>query len=353
MICSRTPNITPWTAEGGFDPAGSQAEAGAQALSNGGRVSDILDIILPVFILIGTGYLAAFSGLLKIESGEALNRFIFVVAIPALLLSTMATADFSEASPWALWGSYFLGVAVVWLMAMLAVRKISGGDWRSAVIAGVSAGFANLVLAGIPLVTRAYGEAGMAILVLLVSIHMVVMVSVTTFMMEYAVRADGVIGSATGILALGTGIARNLATNAIVVGILCGLVWRLSTVPFTGLVADALRSIAETAAPLALISIGMSLRQYGLKGNLAISGVLAGLSLFVLPFAVYLAGRYLFMLPPLWLKTATLSAAMPTGANAYLFAAHFRVAMGLATSTIVLSILGSIGSLVFWLWFLG
>ncbi len=315
-------------------------------------MSDILNIILPVFALIGLGYGSAVSGLLKADVGDALARFIFVIAIPALLIKTMVTADFSGANPWAFWSVYFCGIALVWLLAKLLINNLIGRDHRSAVIAGVSAGFSNIVLTGIPIITRAYGQEGLAILVLLIAIHMPVMMLASTLLMEHAVRADGVEGSSYNLPVLLKNIARNLLANPVILGIFAGLLWRVSSIPFTGLVTDTIDAIGATAGPLALFSIGMSLNKYSLKQNLPQGAVLSVLSLIVLPLFVFGLGIYVLALPPLWLKVAVLSAALPTGINAYLFASHFNVAQGLATNTIILTVIASVITLSGWLWVL-
>lgn len=316
-------------------------------------MSNIINIIVPVFALIAIGYLAALSRLLKAETGDALASFVFIIAIPVFLMKTMAVADFSGASPFALWGAYFSGVAVVWIVARQIIFILRGPQYRTAVIAGVASGFSNLVLTGIPVVMLAYGDEGIAILILLVTIHMPVMMSTSTLLMEHGVRADGVDNSPYNLASLLTNIARNLLTNPIIVGIFAGLLWRLSGWPFSGLPADLAENIGATAGPLALFSVGMSLNKYGIKTNLLQGALLASLSLLVLPATVFLFATFVFVLPTLWIKVATLAAALPTGVNAYLFASQFKVAEGLATNTIILTILGSVLSLSFWLWFLG
>lgn len=311
---------------------------------------DIINIILPVFAIIGLGYLAAVTGILSMDSGEAIAKFVFVIAIPSLLMKTLATADFSGANPWIFWATYFSGVAVVWLFAQTVFINLFGRDRRSAVIAGVSAGFSNIVLTGIPLIDRAYGEEGVAILLILVAVHMPVMMTASTLLMEQAVRADGVEKSPYNRLALIRKIVKNLITNSLILGIFAGLIWRMSSIPFSGLLADTAITIGATAGPLALFSVGMSLNKYGIKGNLLQGSVLASLSLIALPAAMYFFANYVFHLPADWARITVIAAALPTGVNAYLFASHFKVAEGLATNTIILTILGSIVTLSFWLW---
>ncbi|MCB0136915.1 MAG: AEC family transporter [Caldilineaceae bacterium] len=47
---------------------------------------------------------------------------------------------------------------------------------------------------------------------------------------------------------------------------------------------------------------------------------LIALKMVLMPVLVFMALRYVIPLPPLWTQVAVLFAAMPTGANAFLFA---------------------------------
>ena len=117
----------------------------------------------------------------------------------------------------------------------------------------------------------------------------------------------------------------------------------------TGITKQVTDLLAGTTGPLALISLGMGLIKYGIRGNLAPAVLLSLLSLVALPGVVWLAGSQVFQLPPIWLAVAVLGAACPTGVNAYLFAIHFKTGEGLATNSIILSTTGSILTLPFWL----
>jgi malonate transporter and related proteins len=72
------------------------------------------------------------------------------------------------------------------------------------------------------------------------------------------------------------------------------------------------------------------------------------LKMLLLPVAVYMIARYLVGLEPFWTQVVLVLAAMPTGANAYLFAERYgtgtaavsgAIAVGTALSLITLSVL--------------
>ena len=97
-------------------------------------MGQIAGIVLPVFGLIGIGYVIAWTGLLKENTGEALVDFVFAVAIPVLIFHTLAVADFSAAAPWRLWLPFFAGFALVWLAGEQMVRRVFGRDARAGLV---------------------------------------------------------------------------------------------------------------------------------------------------------------------------------------------------------------------------
>ncbi|AXS42339.1 AEC family transporter [Breoghania sp. L-A4] len=313
---------------------------------------DIVAVVLPIFALIVFGFGAAVTKLLNESVGDALGQFVYVIAIPLLVFRTLATASFDGASPWALWAAYFSGVAIIWATATLLSRRIFRREARYGVIGGISAGFANTVLVGIPVVSATFGDTGLVPLFVILSVHLPVMTIASTILMERAAVTDGT-EEPKPLLQTLIGITRNLLVNPLVIGILAGAAWRTAGLPLTGLPADAIGKIANAAIPVALFSLGMSLRRYGIRGNLAPAIVMTALKIVGLPVIVYLLTLYVFKLPPLWVQVATLTAACPTGINAYLFATRFGTGHALSSNTITLSTGGAVLSIGLWMKFLG
>ena len=312
----------------------------------------IFDIIVPIFGLIAIGALVAYSGLLSQEIGEGLARYVFVIAVPVLLFRTLAQVDFGDANPAYLWLAYFGSVAVAWTLATLLTRALTRCDHRTGVIAGISSSFANTVFVAIPTLDRAYGEAGLEPLLLIISIHLPLMMIASTLLVERAVvldaKAKGDRRRAMTVLETARRVGRNLVTNSIVIGIICGLLWRATGFTLESHLSEITRLIAQTAGPVALFALGMSLPRYGLRGDLLASSILTVISLVVQPAIVWLVTTRLG-LPDLWVKGAVLTAAAPAGVNAYLFATYFKVGEKLAATTILLSTMLSVFTLSAWL----
>src|SRR5215208_1569314 len=141
-------------------------------------------IILPVFGLIGIGFAARQVGLVTDRAGEGLSEFVFALAVPCLIFRTLVRAEIPAVQPWGYWISYFAGVAVVWLLATAIGRHFFGIKGVSGVVAGFSAGQANTVFVGIPMILKAYGDEGAVPLFLLIAVHLPVTMTLATLMVE-------------------------------------------------------------------------------------------------------------------------------------------------------------------------
>lgn len=308
-------------------------------------------IVAPVFILIGIGYALAKFNVLKETASEALGQFVYVVAIPILVFRTLIGADLSGGVPVALWVTYFLGVAIAFTLGTLVIRSGFARDARAGAIGGISAAFANTIMVGLPLIDAVYGDNGLVPLLLIISIHLAAMTIGMAIIMERAAAVDA--RTATPALSrMALGALRSVLKNPLVITILIAFAWRLTgwTLPAIG--SNVLGSIAATALPLALLSLGMSLVQYGMRGNVVPGVLLSGIKIFVMPAAVFVFGAFVFQLPPLWTAVATLTASCPTGVNAYIFANRYGTGHAMSANAITTTTLCAILTTSLWIWFL-
>ncbi|HEV2606215.1 MAG TPA: AEC family transporter [Microvirga sp.] len=298
-----------------------------------------LSIVLPVFGLIGIGYLARRFDVLSDRTGDGLSAFVFTLAVPCLIFRTLMRAEIPTVQPWGYWISYFAAVAVVWGLAMVAAR-IAGLSGTPAVVAGFSAGQANTVLIGVPMILKAYGEEGAVPLFLLIAVHLPVTMTLATLLAE-------------GRRASPLGLVRQLLIHPIIIGVIAGSALR----PAAGFVPDpawqVVDLIASAAVPCSLISMGIALRRYGLEAGWRLPGVITALKLIIHPLVVLVLATQVFDMPRAWAGVAVLFAACPTGINAYLFAQRYGEGVALSSTTIALSTGLALVTIVVWLQALG
>lgn len=297
-------------------------------------------VVLPVFGLIGLGYVARWTKLVRETTGEGLSDFVFVLAVPCLLFRTLAKADIPTSQPWGYWVSYFAGLAIVWALAMLIAARLFQRKGPELVVSGFSAAQSNTVFVGVPMILKAYGDAGAVPLGLLLAIHLPVTMTAATLLAE-------------GRSASPKLMVKRLFTHPIIIGILLGSAAR----PVIGVVPEPLWALVDllagAAVPCALVSLGIAMRRYGLESGLGLPVVLSTLKLGLHPLIVHILATHVFAMPAHWSGVAVLFAACPCGINAYLFAERYRQGVADASSAIALSTMLSLFTTAAWLTWLG
>jgi hypothetical protein len=308
-------------------------------------MSPLVETSLFIFGLVALGYIAGATGYLKTETGEALAEFAVGVALPLLLFKTITTADFHGSAPWGLWGVYFTSVVVAWTVGHLITTRAFGRDSQAGVVGGVSSAFSNLVLLGIPFSLGVFGQRGFEELSLLISIHLPIMLmaSIVLFDLFGPRRAEGM-----HPLRIVRDFLRKLVHNPLVIGIFCGFLWRLTGLSMPSLAARFVDALAGIAAPLALFSMGLSLRRFGISGNVRPAFVLSLVKLFLMP-AVALGLAWAVGLPPLTAQVTVAAAALPSGVNSYLIAAQFGTGQALASNQMTIATALAAITTAFWL----
>lgn len=310
-----------------------------------GRLADIAFIVLPIFALIGVGYLAGWTKHLGERAADGLSEYVFGLAVPVLIFKTLSEAKLpADGQPWGYWIAYFTGAFIVFAIGFLLAVRVFRRSHLEAVMQGFTGAQANTVFVGVPIILKAFGEAGAVPLFLLIAIHLPIMTTAATILAE---GAESGVSRAT-LIRLGKALAR----NPILIGIYAGAIAKLTGFQATGVSGQVVGMVAASSVPCALVSMGLALRRYGFAGDLAASLTISTLKLIVHPLLVFGLTRVLPM-PPVWAGVAVVFAAMPCGVNAYLLASHYRAGVASAASSVSLSTLISLVTITVWLYVLG
>lgn len=256
-----------------------------------------------------------------------------------MLVRALAAAAMPPHPEWALILAYFGSAFAVFGLAFAAARGPFRRRGAEPAIFGISAAFSNTIILGIPIVLRTFGEPAAVPLSLVVGFHSALLFTLTT------ACAEAGAGGAVAPRALLAGVGRGLAANPILWGIAGGLALNLLGLRLPGIVDRLAEILGSAALPAALFALGANLARFRLGEGLAPALALAGLKVLAHPALVWLLGSFVFPLRPVPLAVAVTVAALPTGINAYLFAARYRAAVPEATSTILVSTLVSVATL--------
>jgi malonate transporter and related proteins len=275
----------------------------------------IINTVLPVFGLIVLGYALAKANILDGVAGRGITLFVFNIGIPALLFRTVATMSAQEGAPWALWIAFFGGLALAWILAAIVSRFVDCLNVSGGAAASMATGFGNLALLGTPLALAHFGPGVAVPLGMILSVHAPILWTSATLHRELSRHS-----STFSFADTAKSLAKMLATNAIIIALVAGAIWRATGLGLHPIPDKMLSMLSDASVPTALVALGVSLAAYNLRGSWGGMFVLIGLKMVAMPLFVFLLARYVVTLPPLWIKVAVLFAAMPTGANAFLFA---------------------------------
>jgi malonate transporter len=291
----------------------------------------VLASLLPVILLIAAGFGVARLGWVRETAVKDLSNLVFLLLTPALLFRTMSRVHIEQLDfkPVA---AYFL--AVILLFGSTFV--LQGFNRRAAVLA-LAATYSNTVMIGIALVTLVYGPAGLVTLLTLVSVHSLLLLTSATVLLELAVASEKTPGA--GRLALRATVFKaiqNAIWHPVTLPLLAGLLfaqtgWRLPPA------LDApLALMATSFSPLALMLVGITLAYTRIGQHWRAALLLAGVKNILHPALVFALCLWLGVSGmPMTVMVA--AAALPMGANVFLFSQRYSVAQELITASVAVS----------------
>lgn len=294
----------------------------------------VLGAAFPVFALVGCGVLAGRFRLINPGSSEALNRFVYAFALPAMLFIAVYRGSLDELLGS---GSFLLGVVLATLGTALAGFALSFYAWRGApaesVMRALNASFANTGYLGIPLVTVAYGDRAALPAALATVATNIVSFAVAIVCLELLTNPRrGGVGRALA------GVARSpliwpIALAVLVVAL--GVKIPLPVERFASLLAAA-------AGPCALFAIGLFVSQLSIREGFRASWPTSALKLVLHPLLMAALAYAVLTIDPLWAKVAIVCASLPLGATAFVLAQRYRLLEAETSTGAVLSTAASV-----------
>lgn len=308
----------------------------------------LLDVILPVFLVIGFGYLVAWRGMFTEAGVDGLMRFAQTFAVPVLLARSIANLDLSVSYDIGLMISFYSGAFISFAIGIFGATML-GRAPTEAVAIGFCCLFGNSLLLGVPITERAYGPDALAANFTIISIHSPMLYTIGIVMME-AVRARGqqISLGRVAINAL-TGVLKTPMVIGIATGFAIQAGEHLTGHALPPPIMDAMDMLARAALPAALFGLGGVLFRYRPDGDGKAIAMVTVLSLMIHPMITYTLGRWVFGLDIQALRSGVLTAAMAPGVNAYLFANIYGVGKRVAASSVLIATGLSIISIWGWL----
>jgi malonate transporter len=308
---------------------------------------DIFNVIIPVFAIIGLGYLAVRFRLYPAEGTKGLVAFVNNFATPCLLCLAMLNSDFNSTFNPAIILPFYAGALFSLLCGALIARKAFRQRPGESVSAGFSAMFTNTVLVGIPVIQRAYGTEALPTVFSIIAFHAPMLITLGMLIMEL-VRRDGAPLGKTLLVAL-----VRIVQNPLLWGVVVGALGNRLGVKLPEPATAFLTMMSTAVLPVALFGLGGALNEYRLSESWAQASINSLFKLVIHPAIVYVLTVVVLHVPIEYARYAVLLAAMPAGINVYVFATYYDRAVNVAANVVLISTIASIGTITFWLWVLG
>ncbi|MDP3796527.1 MAG: AEC family transporter [Polaromonas sp.] len=293
--------------------------------------------LVPVVLLIAAGFIAGHAGWIRPQAIKDLSNLIFLLLTPALLFRTMSRVrveqlDFKPVA------AYFLAVIILFGGTLL----VQGFNRRAAVLALANT-FSNTVMIGIALVGLMYGPAGLVTLLTLVSVHSLVLLTSATVVLELAVAYEQKQGTSdevttaprhpvvTVLMAV-----KNSLLHPVPLPIIAGLLFAQTGLVIPAVIDKPLELLANAFGPLALVLVGVTLANTPVGRHWRQALLLSGVKNLLHPLLVFGLCRLLGVggVP---MAVMVVAAALPIGANVFLFSQRYKVAEELTTASVAVS----------------
>ena len=271
---------------------------------------DILNIVLPVFIVIALGAFLRRLELIDQTFLRQTNRLVYYVCLPLLLFYKIGTADFAANFNGSLVIATVGAVAIIFLASyMFAAMRGYAPEARGVFSQGAFRG--NIAYIGLAIALNAYGDIGLTRAGILMGF-------LVPFLNLFAIIALLLPHRHNGDQQKNIWL-KQLLYNPLILASFAGIIWSFLALPMPTIVDRSLNIATGMTLPLALLAIGGGFSLKKLQGDLIKAATAAFCKLVLLPL-VALGLLLLLGIEGIDLGIGILIAATPAATANYIMA---------------------------------
>ena len=291
----------------------------------------LITIVLPLFALIGSGYLAGRFKLVSAATNGGLNAFVYYFALPAMLFRALALRRMGDGMQLGFLAAWLTAGVVIYVFALVVGRWGFRATLGEAAVQGLGAEFPNSGYLAIPLGVSLFGPSLAVPIALTMLIDMSVFLSVTIILLEIGGRGGG------GWKMLGKDLAKALGLNPLFLSIWAGVVFPLLALPLPVSLGRFLETLGQAATPCALFALGVSMYGRSLSTRRGELAFITAVKLLVHPLLMLVLTVFVFPVPPHWVMAAVLTAAVPSASSVFIVAQRYGVYQEQASALVLVS----------------
>ncbi|WP_454762968.1 AEC family transporter [Cupriavidus campinensis] len=288
-------------------------------------------LLVPDFSLILIGWLLVRYTPFDRAFWSGVERLVYFVLFPALLLQSTNSARFDFSST-----SAMLGLALATTLFGMTAGYLVKYVLRPAPLdfaSGLQTAFRFNSYIALALAARLGGGEGLALMALVVGVT----VPLCNVVAVWALARHG-----------DARLLRELARNPLILATAGGLVTNLLGLHPPEVVAMTLGRLGSASTALGLMTVGAGLQMSGATGTVGPVAWWSGVKLLAMPCFAWMMGRYL-PLTPLQYQVVVVFASLPTASSAYILAVRMGGNGPMVAATISLMTVAAIVTTPFWL----
>ncbi len=287
----------------------------------------LLTLVLPLYMIIGFGFLAGAGKWLDATYASALLAFVFKFAMPVAVFNFFITSPPVSPDVLGMMAGYGLAAATLLVISMLVGVKLHGFSMPAAGGHSFTSVCGNAVFLGLPMALM-IEDWGPPFLMLMIVEGVFVFsagAALMTWPTEKTPTAEGPIAR---LLRAILGGGKRIVTNPIVVAALSGAILSLLRPDLPAPLAIFLDKLGATAGPTALFVIGLTLATLPREGFAAALPSVASVNLIkllILPLVSVALVALFTGSDPLLMGVTALFTVMPPAVSAVVQGAHYGV----------------------------
>jgi hypothetical protein len=286
-------------------------------------------VILPLFAIMAAGYLAARLKLLPNTTSEVLSRFVFVIALPALIFTSLSRISVTEFFNWQYIGALGGGMLAMFAIGMLVARRLFAGGLTASALHGMTAMYSSTAYIGLPLILTVFGDAA--------RVPGIIGAIITGLVFSPLVIVLAEIDRGRGGKAHFTAPLLAVMSRPPMIAVMLGLAVSASGLAIPTPVSTFFSILGGAFVPCSLFAAGSFIAGCSIRGASGEIGWLVCAKLLLHPLITWWLAFYVFELDRLFATVAVLQAALPSGVPVFVMAQHYRTFVSRSSAAIAIS----------------
>ena len=298
-------------------------------------MAEVLNLTIPMFSLIGIGYLLKRIQFMSEQDGTALSKFAFYILLPPLMFTSILSGDASKSLNINFIFSYEIITISIFVLTYLLGVLIKLKTMEKAIF-GLNAAYPNYGYIGVPLCILAFGaEAAIPLALILLADTFVLLTTLIFYKLTETRK--------TSLQELSKEIVQRFIYNPLMMSVFVAFIFSIADIKIITAIDKTLSIVAASATAVALIALGVSLNVTSIKSQKSVLFFITVIKLIVHPILLFIVFQFQTGIDPIWVKTAIVCASLPVAANVFVLANYYKnfeseSAAAITITTIVSSI---------------